>query len=601
MGSSTSPYRQFRMKWVSLQITVIYVLVGIVWVAISDYLLRIVFSAEKGVFTNLERYSLEGLFIILTSCLLYALISFHMAKIRRSEQALCMEKERLAVTLHSIGDGVITVDTAGQVVLINKEAESLTGWMESEATGKMLDEVYRTIDETTRVPRENPLAQVVGSGTVITASTHSLITSREGIERIIAESAAPIFDADSEIIGVVLVFRDITEQEKIQQALMNAQKLESVGILAGGIAHEFESLLGAITGNISLAKLYLNPDDPEYAKLTEAERASMRALNLTQQLLTFSEGGTLEKHLCRLDDIVTSAVRFAMLGSKARCELQLPAQIWPLEVDEKQIVQVVKSLVTHAEQSMPEGGVITLKAENTTVAAADALPLQPGKYVTLTVIDNGQGIPEGDLPKIFDPFYSGSSGSGLGLAIVHTIIAKHGGHIGVTSQLGAGTTFTIYLPAVVDAHATGKVVNSNTLVGKGNVLMLDREKIALSITVDMLTAMGYEVSVVQEVVTTVDAYRQARETLQPFDVVIMDLGIAHGDAAEEALSRLLEIDPAVKAIAASRNPDEPGMIDYAERGYRAAIEKPYQLYQLNEVIQQVIAGRSAVATVEQGG
>ncbi|HXG65532.1 MAG TPA: PAS domain S-box protein, partial [Blastocatellia bacterium] len=339
---------------------------------------------------------------------------------KRAEAALAAEKERLAVTLRSIGDGVIATDTDGKIVLLNRVAERLTGWPQAEAVGKRLDEVFCVRDEKTRDRCENIAETVIRTGGVTGLTGNPLLIARDGAERIIADSGAPIRDKDSRIIGVVLAFRDVTEQRKMEAELLKAGKLESLGVLAGGIAHDFNNILTTILGNISLVKASAAPGDETYERLSDAERASLRARDLTRQLLTFSRGGAPIRSAASVADLLEEAASFAITGSNVRCEFDLAEDLWPVDVDAGQISQVIHNLTLNAQQAMPEGGVIRIKAENVAIGTGGenmSLPLPPGRYVKITVRDTGIGIPEEHLDKIFDPYFTTKqTGSGLGLA-----------------------------------------------------------------------------------------------------------------------------------------------------------------------------------------
>lgn len=352
------------------------------------------------------------------------------------------EKERLAVTLRSIGDGVISVDTAGRVVLLNKVAEQLCGWSQEEASGRPLAEVFPIVNETTHASIKNPVDEVLATGRIVELANHTVLVSRDGTERIIADSAAPIRDAAGAILGVVLVFRDMTQKKEIEEELFRARKLESLGVLAGGIAHDFNNLLTGILGNISMARMIVAEDHEAYPLLDRAQRASDRARDLTQQLLTFSRGGAPMKKVTSLAHLLIDSATFALRGANVRCSFAIPDELWPVEVDPGQMSQVVNNLVINADQAMPEGGVLTVRAENVPPAG------RHGRRVRIEFIDAGVGIPEKYLSRIFDPYFTTKQqGSGLGLATVYSIIRNHDGEIRVSSQPGTGTVFTVELPA----------------------------------------------------------------------------------------------------------------------------------------------------------
>jgi PAS domain S-box-containing protein len=368
-----------------------------------------------------------------------------------AERTLSTEKERLAVTLRSIRDGVITTDRQGNIVLINRAAETLTGWPQAEAGGRGLGEIFRSIDERTKVPSENPVDATIRRGDALGLETTRILISRDGSERIIALSGAPIRD-DNTILGVVIVFRDITRQRKMEEQLLKLRKLESVSTLAGGVAHDFNNLLAVILGNISFAKTLVGPADKVHKRLTEAENATLKGKDLIYRLLAYSREGDSIKKVMPLKEIIEESTDLALSGSQAKAVLLIAEDLCRAEVHKDQIGEVIRTIVTNAGEATPEGGTITVRAENIKLGAYDAVPLPEGNYIRVSIEDQGGGIPEEDLPRIFDPYFTTKEmgnvkGTGLGLAISHSIISNHDGLIAAHSEKGAGTTFQIYLPA----------------------------------------------------------------------------------------------------------------------------------------------------------
>ena len=253
------------------------------------------------------------------------------SKRKQMEDALAAEKESLAVTLRSIGDGVISTDLEGKIISVNKVAETLTGWKEKETIGKPLGQVFHIVNELNRKRCENPVRKVLETGGMVELANNTVLIGKDGTEHIIADSGAPILDRHSKIIGAVLVFRDITERRKMEQELTKVKKLESLGVLAGGIAHDFNNFLTAIIGNLSLAKLESKPGDPIVSQLNEMENAALQAKNLTQQLLTFSKGGEPVKKLVNLSGLIKNSATFSLHGSNVRCDFSLPEDLQPVD------------------------------------------------------------------------------------------------------------------------------------------------------------------------------------------------------------------------------------------------------------------------------
>ncbi|MGD2247680.1 MAG: PAS domain S-box protein [Candidatus Methanofastidiosia archaeon] len=505
-----------------------------------------------------------------------------------AEESLAAEKEQLAVTLRSIGDGVITADMEGTVVLVNKVAEKLTGWSQEEASGRDLNEIFATADERTGTPCENPVEKVLSSGTVVGLGNNTMLIAKDGTERIIADSGAPIRDRNSRIVGVVLVFRDITEKRKMEQELLRAQKLESLGILAGGIAHDFNNILTAVLNNVTLAKINAQDTTIE-TKLTKIEKASLQAKNLTHQLLTFSKGGTPIKKVTSITDLIEESASFALRGSNVRCHFYIADTVWPVDIDEGQISQVINNVIINADQAMPEGGIIQVRVGNAVVNSDDTVPIPQGHYIKISITDEGVGIPKNHLSKIFDPYFSTKQkGSGLGLATSYSIVKRHNGLIDVESQVGVGTTFHIWLPASVKEWKKQKDTQDISITREAKILLMDDEENILDAAGEVLAYLGYTVAFARDGADAISLYEKARQKGEPFDVVIMDLTVPGGMGGEETIQKLLSIDPGVCAIVSSGYSNDPVMADYQKYGFKGVITKPYTVEELNETLQQVM-------------
>jgi PAS domain S-box-containing protein len=517
-----------------------------------------------------------------------------------AEEALAAEKERLAVTLSSIGDGVITTDTAGHIVLLNAIAAQLTGWSQEEAMGTALLDVFRIVDVRSRAARPNPVAEVLQAHEIVKQNRPTLLIARNGSEYLIAETVAPIRDREGDVIGAVLVFRDVTEKQRLEEELIKAERLESIGVLAGGIAHDFNNILTAILGNISLAKMYASADQKTAIRLVNAEKAALRAQDLTQQLLTFSKGGTPIKRLSSIKDLIKEAVDFSLRGSNVRCDLCLPTLLWSADIDAGQVSQVIHNMMINADQAMPNGGVIEVCAENVTVDkdTSDHLSmLKRGKYVKVSIKDQGIGIAEGQLQKIFDPYFTTKQkGSGLGLFTSYSIIKKHDGYIHVESKIGVGTTFHIYLPALQQIVDTAHQDEEGAISGRGRILVMEDEEALREVMGSVLAHFGYEVDFASNGHQAIDAYQHAKTAAQPFDVIILDLTIPGGMGAKETIAQLLALDPDVKAIVASGYANDPIMGEFRQYGFCGCIAKPYQGNELHRVLHEVISGSEAPAT-----
>lgn len=512
-------------------------------------------------------------------------------QLQKTESALQAEKELLTVTLRSIGDAVITTDIEGRVTFLNRVAEKLTGWSDGEAKGKNSQQVFNIINEKTGERCASPVQRVIELGRIFGLANHTALISRDGSARSIADSGAPIRDDESKIIGVVIVFRDITNEQRMEEEILKGRKLEAVGVLAGGIAHDFNNILAAILGNIELVTHRISEKDGKVVSLlNDAQKATRRATKLTQQLLTFSKGGEPVKETTSLPELIKDSADFVLPGSRISCDYDFAADLWAVDIDSGQISQVIQNIIINADHAMPDGGKIKISCINVKDPASDALlSVNQGRFVRISIKDSGVGIPREIIDKIFDPYFSTKQhGSGLGLAICHSIINKHDGYLTVNSLPGKGTTFVFYLPAVFSDGDTEESSKVTRAVKSARVMVMDDEDMLRTLAESQLSALGHESVLVADGEQAINKYQELQDCGMAVDLVIMDLTIPGGVGGQEAAQKLLQIDPKAKIIVASGYSNDPIMANYQKYGFQAAIAKPFDLKELSNAIASVL-------------
>ena len=396
--------------------------------------------------------------------------------------------------------------------------------------------------------------------------------------------------------GILGVTRDISERKRAEEEkarleaiLLHAQKMESLGTLAGGIAHDFNNFLTGILGNISVVSRQEGLPIKTAQRLAEAEKAADRARGLTQQLLSFSRGGAPVKKSVSIGKLLRESTTFALHGSGARCRLDLDDDLWPAEVDEGQINQALNNLVINADQAMPDGGTITVRARNRSIPQGGEPPLAPGKHVEIIIEDTGPGIPAELQERVFDPFFTTKpTGTGLGLASTFSIVRNHGGHLAVETASGGGARFVITLPATSRPIEEKPQPTAGSIRGTGRILVMDDEEIVRNMLGEALSELGYRAAGAADGEEALVAYRRAREEGDPFDAVVMDLTIPGGLSGKETIARLLEVHPAAKVVVSSGYSNDPVMADYTSYGFAAVLAKPYRLEDIGEVLKKLL-------------
>jgi PAS domain S-box-containing protein len=511
-----------------------------------------------------------------------------MTALRRALGQLAREKERAQATLRSIADGVITTDAAGNVEFMNRHAEGMTGWSQEEAAGRSVREVFRVLDGHTERELPDPLAERQAD---LRAGEQNVLVARDGTRRLIDDSAAPIPGGATGNAGTILVFRDVTEKVRKEEELVKWQKLESLGTLAGGIAHEFNNFLAAILGNISLAKQILEPGSKAAARLEAAEKASGQASELAGKLLIFSKGGKPVCERISLGSVVRDSALIAVRGTPVRCDFGIAEDLWTADADAGQIGQAIGNLVANAVQAMPGGGTIRVRGSNVTVGQGEMAYVKPGPYVKIEVSDTGAGIPKENLKRIFYPYFTTRDNrTGLGLTTAYHILKSHGGNLFVESEPGAGTTASVYIPASPEGvSCVGEPEGKGARERKLRVLVMDDEDLVRDMALGMLEHLGYDPQGARDGSEAIRMYKDAAMDGVPFDLVIMDLTVPGRMGGKEACARLLEMHPDARVIVSSGYSSDPVMSDHSAYGFLGILGKPYQIAELQRVVEQVMS------------
>ena len=396
--------------------------------------------------------------------------------------------------------------------------------------------------------------------------------------------------------GVSVFFRDVTERRRVEEERFTSSKLESLGTLAGGIAHDLNNILTVISGNIGLAQIEA-PSDARIllGSLGKAAQAAQHAARLSSQLLTFSKGGAPVKQVGSVTELIRQAVEFSLYGSNLKAELDLPSDLREAEIDRGQVEQVMNALLINAREAMPHGGKIIVSARNIDLEESGGALLPPGHYIKVSVADAGEGIDEELAKKIFDPYFTTKPmGSGLGLSISHSIVRKHGGLLHLEDSSSDGSTFAFYLPTAEQQIATGESTASESFFPfrHPRILVMDDEAAIRDLTSQLLGALGYEATTVPDGQEAVRTYESALRKGENFHAVILDATIRGGMGGVATIERLRSLDPNVTAIICSGYSDEAALSEFLAYGFRGALPKPFSREELADVLHRALTTKS---------
>jgi PAS domain S-box-containing protein len=522
----------------------------------------------------------------------------HLARLEEAEKVLKGNENLYRTLIDNIDLGITMISKDFEVVLANSVQGRL---FNCDATSSIGKKCYEVFEKKSEICGHCPGVKAMRSGRAEEVEFGEMLP--DGTSRQVHVRAFPVLDEKREVRGFIEIVSDISTQKHMEEELQRVKNLETIGQLAGGLAHDFNNLLTALIGNIALARADIPPDHGSSLRLEAAENACEQARRLTNQLLTFAKGGMPVKKVIRLPKLLDEACHFTLSGTNLHYVLDAPDNIWPVEIDSNQMNQVIHNLLVNAKESMQanSGGKIFLVAENIVLDQDAILPLAPGRYVKVTIADEGCGIKTADLGKIFHPYFTTKNmgtdrGTGLGLTICHSIIHKHGGHLAVSSEVNRGTSFSIYLPAaeadrLPPAKATSSFANAPSPPGATElrILLLEDDEEVAHIATRYLTNLHHYCEVAA---TGKEALKMTHDALaagRPYDLLILDLTIRGGLGGEEMLKRIRQLQPGVPAIVSSGYTGDPIMTDYRHHDFQAALPKPFNLDAVRAAIEEATA------------
>lgn len=501
---------------------------------------------------------------------------------RKRAEALRESEESFHALADNANDGILVSDQAGFHVYANRRMSEIIGYGVDDLVGMHFRDLLPP-EELSKVA-ERFKKRVEGESAPWQYET--VLQRKDG-------SLVPVEITSSRTtwrgkFGVIVIVRDVSQRRRMEEDMVRIGKLESLGLLVGGIAHDFNNILTAVLGNISIVQARAEPGSPTQERLAMAEKAALRARDLVRQLITFSRGGAPARKKVSIADLVRRSAGLALGGSNVRSECLLPGNLWPAEADEEQFLQALTHVLMNADESMPGGGVIRIEAENVLVDDTLGLPVDPGRYIRVSIRDHGPGIAPEHLRRIFDPYFTTKKKArGLGLAITDSIVRRHGGYVSVESMPVSGTVFHLYFPASqTQAEAPPSDRGVPVPGQRRRILVMDDEEAVRDALGRMLIHLDCDVAAAADGAEAVEIFRTARESGQPFDAVIMDLTIPGGMGGKEAVRRVLELDPQARIIVSSGYSDDPVMADFRTHGFCAVLPKPYRIDELQNTLSR---------------
>jgi len=494
--------------------------------------------------------------------------------------------EALRAALDSINEAVVITNPHGKIIFLNTKASALSGLRDEEAAGRTLPDAVQLLQSIDQTPAGNLADEVLSNGQPIHFS-RAFLLKRPGAPdpKEIVLSCHPLRNAEGKILGATVIFRDPNEMTLTPDELAKSNRFEALGLLAGGIAHDFNNLLTTIIGGISLAR-----EIREWAPLENSERAGIAAKTLVSQLLTFTRRRDAGRQVVNLGAVVRDAAQLSTAGAAISAKIDLAPNLYPARIDPSRMSQVFQNLVINAVQAMADaGGTLSISGENVRLSESKVPGLREGDYVRISVQDTGGGISRENLARIFEPFFTTKkTGTGLGLSTVHAIVRDHDGQITVASEIGSGTTFSVYLPRSEDAVHKEIRRRPTLKFGRGKILFMDDDEDISEIGAAMLTRLDYQFDIARKGEEAIALYRRSLQIERPYDAVILDLTIIGGMGGEETLEKLLEMDRDACVIVSSGYSTSVTRDHYLTKGFSGVLAKPYRSEELGKVLRQVL-------------
>jgi PAS domain S-box-containing protein len=512
---------------------------------------------------------------------------------RRAEEALRSSEENLRITLDSIGDAVVATDARGAVTRMNPAAEAMTAWPRAEALGRPVGEVLRLVTADGRDP-ENPIDLALHQGKTVTLAGPCALLTRDGVRREVADSAAPIRSRAGAVLGAVLVFRDITAERELQEQLRQAQRMEVVGQLAGGVAHDFNNILTAILGAAQLLVEHLPAGTEDHGLAEELVSAVLRATDLTRQLLAFSRKGAMQMRTVEVHGIIEEAVRLLSRSIDKRIAIERRMEARPDTVlgDPALLQSAILNLAVNGRDAMPEGGTLTFSTAVIPARPGGTDGSPPGELLSVTVSDTGVGMDEAVRRRLFEPYFTTKppgKGTGLGLASVYGCVRSHKGQIEVESDPGQGSSFRMLFPLLRAAGVSAPAPDDQVLHGCGRILVVDDEEIVRNTVARMLRSLGYAVEAFGDGAEAVERYRRGPGEV---DLIILDLMMPRV-GGREVFHQLRRVDPCARVLLASGFTQLEVTSELIADGALGFINKPFRLEDLSRQVHAALEARAA--------